>query len=128
MAKVDPLLSNDLTQHLKIIRTEESTEQTNLYFGNICRNLHTLRNRWREHRPKHYRVDCDSFVLSVCIQNSPKSLKPFLYCGLNNGDLQLWALSDDKVFAKVREQEVHSKGVKVCTHLAIWEDSGKPEF
>ena len=110
MAKDDPLLSQDLTQHLKLIQSDSTND---LYYGNICRNLHNLRDRWRQNQPKHFRVNCDSFVLSVVITKSPKTFKPFLYCGLNNGDLQLWTVSDNNLYSKIREMEVHRKGVKV---------------
>ncbi len=38
-----------------------------------------------------------------------------LYCGLNNGSLQLWDLD---WAAKKREQEVHEKGVQLVTMIA----------
>ena len=51
----------------------------------------------------------------VFVTTSPKTFKPFLYCGLNNGDLQLWAINSENsnLFTKLREMEVHRKGVKV---------------
>ena len=42
----------------------------------------------------------------------PRTLKPFLYCGLNNGDLQMWTISGQS-HKKLRQMEVHNKGVKV---------------
>ena len=53
----------------------------------------------------------------VFATTSPKTFKPFLYCGLNNGDLQLWAVNSENsnLFTKLREMEVHRKGVKVKT-------------
>ena len=53
------------------------------------------------------RLFCDSFVLSV------KSDEERIYCGLNNGCVQVWNL---EYLAKTREQECHDKGVK-CMDL-----------
>lgn len=62
---------------------------------------------WRHREPKTKRLFCDSFVLSV------KADDEKIYCGLNNGCVQVWDL---EYLAKTREQECHDKGVK-CIDL-----------
>ena len=49
------------------------------------------------------RLFCDSFVLCLRFEDTN------LFCGLNNGSLQLW---DTDWTAKRREQQIHAKGVK----------------
>ena len=119
MAKGDPLLSEDLCHYMRIASDEailassdNNPRRDRLFFGRICRNLENLRDCWRKHEPKTQRINCESFVLSVYFTKDPKTLKPFLYCGLNNGDLQMWSISG-QTHSKVRQMEAHSKGVKV---------------
>jgi hypothetical protein len=123
MAKGDPLLSEDLCHYMRVASDEAilASSDTNprrdrLFFGRICRNLENLRDCWRKHEPKTQRINCESFVLSVYFTKDPKTLKPFLYCGLNNGDLQMWSISG-QTHSKLRQMEVHSKGVKVVINF-----------
>ena len=122
MAKGDPLLSEDLCHYMRVASDESilASSDTNpkrdrLFFGRICRNLENLRDCWRKHEPKTQRINCESFVLSVYFAKDPKTLKPFLYCGLNNGDLQMWSITGQS-HSKLRQMEVHDKGVKVRKH------------
>lgn len=127
MVKDDPLLSNDLNQYMKVDNDEDEDrpskvklpglfDRDELFFGRIIRNVHNLRDCWRRNQPKTHRINCDSFVLSVMLTQNPKTLDTFIYCGLNNGDLQMWSPKEHpdrrKSFVKVREMEVHRKGVK----------------
>ena len=122
MAKGDPLLSEDLCHYMRVASDEAimasidtNPKRDRLFFGRICRNLENLRDCWRKHEPKTQRINCQSFVLSVYFTKDPKTLKPFLYCGLNNGDLQMWGISG-QTHSKIRQMEVHDKGVKVSKH------------
>jgi len=63
-----------------------------------------LKEVWRYREPKLRRLFCDSFVLSLRFSGDS------LYCGLNNGCLQLWDLH---WAARKREQEIHDKGVNL---------------
>ena len=126
MAKGDPLLSEDLCHYMQIASDEAilassdpNPRRDRLFFGRICRNLENLRECWRKHEPKTQRISCESFVLSVCITKNPKTLKPFLYCGLNNGDLQMWSING-QTHTKLRQMEVHNKGVKVMSYIFIY--------
>ena len=116
MVLCDPLLSVDLQQYIH--SATKGPDQDELLFGKIIRNVHNLRDCWRRNQPQTHRVKCDSFVLSVMTTQNPNTLDTFIYCGLNNGDLQMWSRSDGegKVknnYVKVREMEMHRKGVKV---------------
>ena len=75
--------------------------------GQICWQVHQLREVWQTQRPKLKRLSCDSFVLSIKVHHDRH-----LYCGLNNGTLQLWDLQQ-KMGEKLTDKEVHDKGVKV---------------
>lgn len=59
---------------------------------------------WCNQEPKMCRYRCDSFVLSLRFDDAD------LFCGLNNGSIQLWDLNFNIL---KREQESHDKGVKV---------------
>lgn len=80
--------------------------------GKICWQVYQLKEVWQSQRPKLKRLSCDSFVLSIKVHQ-----EKYLYCGLNNGSLQLWDL--DRSVAgtsndKLREEEdMHEKGIKV---------------
>ena len=73
---------------------------------------------WQTQRPKLKRLSCDSFVLSIKVHHDRH-----LYCGLNNGTLQLWDLQQ-KMGEKLTDMEVHDKGVKVGKnqHLHIFRE------
>ena len=75
--------------------------------GQICWQVHQLKEVWQTQRPKLKRLSCDSFVLSLRVHHDR-----YLHCGLNNGTLQLWDLQQ-KLGTKLAEKEVHDKGVKV---------------
>jgi hypothetical protein len=77
--------------------------------GKLCWQVHQLRQVWQNQRPKLKRLSCDSFVLSIKMYKDSS-----LFCGLNNGTLQLWDLNRQGGEKKVHEQEVHDKGVKVA--------------
>lgn len=85
-------------------REDDSLDEKDFWaFQKICRRIFDLREVWRCREPKLRRLFCDSFVLSL------RFVEDHLYCGLNNGSLQLWDLN---WAAKQREQEIHLKGVK----------------
>ena len=76
-------------------------------------SVHQLKEVWQSQRPKVKRLSCDSFVLSIKVHQDRH-----LYCGLNNGSLQLWDLQSASVGQRLHEHpEAHDKGVKVlrCT-------------
>lgn len=72
-------------------------------YKKMLAKIFLLKDMWRHREPKTKRLFCDSFVLSV------KADDERIYCGLNNGCVQVWEL---EYLAKVREQECHDKGVK----------------
>ena len=72
-------------------------------YSRICGRIFELREVWRYREPKLRRLQCESFVLCLTFDGDS------LYCGLNNGSLQLWDLD---WAAKKREQEIHDKGVQ----------------
>ena len=74
-----------------------------LIYRKICYRIFGLREVWRYREPKLRRLQCESFVLSL------KFVEDELFCGLNNGCLQLWDL---EWTSKKREEEIHDKGVK----------------
>ena len=79
--------------------------------GKICWQVHQLKEVWQSQRPKLKRLSCDSFVLSIKVHNDKH-----LYCGLNNGTLQLWDLNQSVAGSgdKLHEMEdSHEKGIKV---------------
>lgn len=72
-------------------------------YKKMLAKIFLLKDMWRHREPKTKRLFCDSFVLSV------KADDEKIYCGLNNGCVQVWNF---EWLAKVREQECHDKGVK----------------
>ncbi len=122
--RVNRLWHDFLTQHLfprwadhMMAHDASLTEiyQSNDNPGKMCWQVHQLKQVWQNQRPKLKRLSCDSFVLSLKLHRDAN-----LYCGLNNGTLQLWDLG---LGSKIKEQEVHDKGVKVlCTiEYVQWE-------
>ena len=77
-------------------------------YKRICFKVCELREVWRFREPRTRRLFCDSFVLCLRFEDTA------LFCGLNNGALQLW---DTDWTAKRREQQIHAKGVK-CIDVA----------
>ena len=125
----EKLISQDPSLH----DIYHADELTNLNPGKICwqgkffcnqimplksKNLdifsvHQLKEVWQTQQPKVKRLSCDSFVLSIKVHQDRH-----LYCGLNNGSLQLWDLQSANVGQRIHEHpDVHDKGVKVlrCT-------------
>ena len=92
------------TAHL---HADDDAVEDVLVYRKICMKIFELREVWRFREPKSKRLFCDSFVLSLKFSGDS------LYCGLNNGTVQLWDLD---WMAKKREQEMHEKGVK-CMDL-----------
>jgi len=91
----------------------QAEELTSLNPGKICWQVHQLKEVWQSQRPKVKRLSCDSFVLSIKVHQDRH-----LYCGLNNGSLQLWDLQSASVGQRLHEHpDAHDKGVKVlrCT-------------
>ena len=80
-------------------------ELTSLNPGKICWQVHQLKEVWHNQRPKLKRLSCDSFVLSIKVQGE------YLYCGLNNGTLQLWDLHRSALLYE--KEDIHDKGIKV---------------
>ena len=94
-------------ESLKDIFTEE--EWTELSPGQICWQVHQLKEVWQRQRPKLKRLSCDSFVLSIKVHQDR-----YLYCGLNNGGLQLWDLGFGRSGEKIHQKDdIHDKGIKV---------------
>ena len=86
-----------------------SDELTSMNPSKICWQVYQLKEVWQNQRPKIRRLSCDSFVLSLKVYQDR-----YLYCGLNNGSLQLWDLTyGTSGVSKIQEKEVHDKGVKV---------------
>ena len=91
----------DWNAHLHV-ECEQVTDY--LIYRKICCRINDLREVWRFREPKLRRIHCDSFVLCLKFDGNDD-----LYCGLNNGSLQLWDL---KYSTKRKEEEIHDKGVK----------------
>ena len=89
-----------------------SEELTSMTPGKICWQVHQLKQVWQAQRPKLKRLSCDSFVLAIKVHH-----EKYLYCGLNNGSLQLWDLDlsiSNGIDMKLHEmEEIHEKGIKV---------------
>jgi len=56
-------------------------------YKKMLAKIFLLKDMWRHREPKTKRLFCDSFVLSV------KSDEERIYCGLNNGCVQIWDLN-----------------------------------
>merc|ERR1719273_2377180 len=72
----------------------------------MCWQINKLREVWQTQNPMSNRFSCDSFVLSLRVY-----LDQYLYCGLNNGTLQIWDLNKN-YGTKLTEKKIHNKGVK----------------
>jgi len=128
--------ANLMKQDASLYDIYAAEELTSLNPGKICWQVHQLKEVWQNQRPKLKRLSCDSFVLSIKVHQ-----EKHLYCGLNNGSLQLWDLNNrsvsgvnDKVYEK---EDLHDKGIKSldasdnyivtgsydCTAKIWWKDS-----
>ena len=93
-----------VTEHwTQFLHLDPSQVEDFRIYKRICFKVCELREVWRFREPRVQRLFCDSFVLCLRFEDTN------LYCGLNNGSLQLW---DTDWTAKRREQQIHAKGVK----------------
>ena len=97
-----------MTEHwTQFLHLDPSQVEDFRVYKRICFKVSELREVWRFREPRVRRLFCDSFVLCLRFEDTS------LFCGLNNGSLQLW---DTDWTAKRREQQIHAKGVK-CLDL-----------
>ena len=97
-----PLLFEAMVNSLLLDENKKHSERSSrINFFSRCQV-------WCNQEPRLSRYRCESFVLSLRFDEAD------LFCGLNNGSIQLWDLNFN---IQKREQEFHDKGVKVAKTL-----------